>query len=53
VVYRPDTGQANPLPQLPIKGRWLEVLGFTNVQKNEVISGSQQLLPRQKVKGNN
>jgi len=51
VVYRPDTGQANSLPQLPIKGRWLEALGFTTGQKIEVISGPGQLIIRLATKG--
>ncbi|WP_313654651.1 SymE family type I addiction module toxin [Pantoea sp.] len=30
--YRPNKGQPNPLPQLIIKGRWLEDLGFNTGQ---------------------
>ncbi|RPD91624.1 type I addiction module toxin, SymE family [Candidatus Pantoea deserta] len=32
------------MPQLTIKGRWLEALGFTTGQKIEVITGPEQLL---------
>jgi len=39
IGYRPNKGQPNPLPQLTIKGRWLEMLGFTTGQKIEVITG--------------
>ena len=46
VGYRPKRGQPNPLPQLTIKGRWLEVLGFTIGQKVEVITEPGQLLIR-------
>lgn len=28
----PNRGQPNPLPQLAIKGRWLEALGFRTGQ---------------------
>ncbi|KAF0856309.1 MULTISPECIES: SymE family type I addiction module toxin [Pantoea] len=44
--YRPNRGQPNPLPQLTIKGRWLEQLGFTSGQKIEVITWPGQLLIR-------
>ena len=46
VGYRPNKGQPNPLPQLTIKGRWLEALGFTTGQKIEVITGRGQLIIR-------
>ncbi|UIL52381.1 MULTISPECIES: SymE family type I addiction module toxin [Pantoea] len=46
VGYRPNKGQPNPLPQLTIKGRWLEALGFTTGQKNEVIPAAGQLIIR-------
>ena len=29
VGYRPNGGRPNPSPQLTIKGKWLEELGFT------------------------
>ncbi|WP_288475350.1 SymE family type I addiction module toxin [uncultured Pantoea sp.] len=44
--YRPNKGQPNPLPQLTIKGRWLEALGFTTGQRFEVITGPGQLIIR-------
>jgi len=46
VGYRPNKGQPNPLPQLTIKGRWLEVLGFTTGQRIEVITRPGQLIIR-------
>ncbi|AVE16872.1 SymE family type I addiction module toxin [Pantoea vagans] len=49
--YRPDKGQPNPLPQLTIKGRWLEALGFTTGQKLEVITGTGQLVIRLATEG--
>lgn len=44
VGYQPNKGQPNPLPQLTIKGRWLEALGFTTGQKIEVITGPGRLI---------
>lgn len=32
VGYRPNGGRPNPLPQLTIKGRWLEQWGFVKGQ---------------------
>ncbi|MFI3312239.1 SymE family type I addiction module toxin [Ewingella sp. 20WA0182] len=32
VCYRPNGGRPNPSPQLTIKGKWLEWLGFINGQ---------------------
>jgi len=46
VGYRSNKGQPNPLPQLTIKGRWLEALGFTTGQKIEVIPEADQLIIR-------
>jgi toxic protein SymE len=46
VGYRPNRGQLNPLPQLTIKGRWLEPLGFTTGQRIEVITEPGQLIIR-------
>lgn len=51
VGYRPNKGQPNPLPQLTIKGRWLEALGFTTGQKIEVIPGPEQLVIRLATEG--
>ncbi|WP_337021039.1 SymE family type I addiction module toxin [Pantoea anthophila] len=42
---------SNPLPQLTIKGRWLEALGFTTGQKIEVITGPGQLIIRLATEG--
>ncbi|MEN4793671.1 SymE family type I addiction module toxin, partial [Pantoea agglomerans] len=47
----PNRGQPNPLPQLTIKGRWLESLGFTTGQKIEVITGPGQLIIRLATEG--
>ena len=46
VGYRTNGGRPNPLPQLTIKGRWLEPLGFTTGQKIEVITEPGQLIIR-------
>jgi hypothetical protein len=46
-----NKGQPNPLPQLTIKGRWLEALGFTTGQKIEVITGPGQLITRLATEG--
>jgi len=46
IGYRPNGGRPNPLPQLTIKGRWLEALGFTTGQKIEIITGPGQLIIR-------
>lgn len=51
VGYRPNRGQPNPLPQLTIKGRWLEALGFTTGQKIKVITGPGQLIIRLAAEG--
>ncbi|MEN4831405.1 SymE family type I addiction module toxin [Pantoea vagans] len=51
VGYRPNRGQPNPLPQLTIKGRWLEALGFTTGQKIEVIPEAGQLIIRLATEG--
>ncbi len=42
--YRTNGGRPNPLPQLTIKGRWLEPLGFTTGQRVEVITEPGQLI---------
>lgn len=51
VGYQPNRGQPNPLPQVTIKGRWLEALGFTTGQKIEVITGPGQLIIRLATEG--
>ncbi|AJJ20064.1 SymE family type I addiction module toxin [Yersinia enterocolitica] len=51
VGYRPNGGRPNPLPQLTIRGRWLEPLGFTTGQKIEVITEPGQLIIRLAVEG--
>ncbi|MFW0698571.1 SymE family type I addiction module toxin [Pantoea sp. R13S299] len=37
IDYRTNGGRPNPLPQLTIKGRWPEQLGFTTGQSIEMI----------------
>ncbi|MDA5494142.1 SymE family type I addiction module toxin [Yersinia intermedia] len=45
-VYPANSGRPNPLPQLTLKGRWLEPLGFTTEQRIEVITEPGQLIIR-------
>ena len=51
VGYRPNGGRPNPLPQLTIKGRWLEALGFNTGQRIEVIAEPGQLIIRLAAEG--
>lgn len=51
VGYRPNRGQPNPLPQLTIKGRWLEALGFETGQKVEVTTEPGKLIIRLAIEG--
>lgn len=46
IGYRPNGGRPNPMPQLILKGRWLEPLGFTTGQKIEVLTEPGQLIIR-------
>lgn len=46
VGYRPNGGRPNPLPQLTIKGRWLEQLGFIKGQPVSIIAEQGQLIIR-------
>jgi len=46
VVYRPNGGKPNPLPQLTIKGRWMEQWGFTRGQPVSIIAEQGQLIIR-------
>ncbi|WP_072011707.1 SymE family type I addiction module toxin [Serratia sp. DD3] len=46
VGYRPNGGRPNPLPQLTIKGRWLEALGFNKGQPVSIIAEQGQLIIR-------
>jgi len=46
VGYRPNGGRPNPLPQLTIKGRWLEQWGFIIGQPVSIIVGQGQLIIR-------
>jgi len=41
---RTAQGQANPLPQLTLKGRWLEALGFRTGQAVVVTDGKGRLI---------
>ncbi|WP_033784383.1 SymE family type I addiction module toxin [Pantoea sp. 9140] len=44
VGYRPNGGRPNPLPQLTIKGRWLEQWGFIKGQPVSIIAKQGQLI---------
>ncbi|MBD8144687.1 SymE family type I addiction module toxin [Pantoea agglomerans] len=46
VGYRPNGGRPNPLPQLTIKGRWLEQWGFNKGQPVSIIAEQGQLTIR-------
>ncbi|WP_337012979.1 SymE family type I addiction module toxin [Pantoea sp. AS142] len=46
VGYRPNGGGPNPLPQLTIKGRWLEQWGFIRGQLVSIIAEQGQLIIR-------
>ncbi|THB83633.1 type I toxin-antitoxin system SymE family toxin [Pantoea allii] len=46
VGYRPNGGRPNPLPQLTIKGRWLEQWGFIKGQPVSIIAEHGQLIIR-------
>lgn len=46
VGYRPNGGRPNPLPQLTIKGRWLEKWGFIKGQPVSIIAEQGQLIIR-------
>jgi len=46
VGYRTNGGKPNPLPQLTIKGRWLEQLGFIKGQPVSIIAEQGQLIIR-------
>lgn len=42
----PNGGKPNPMPQLTLKGRWLEPLSFTSGQKIEVFTEPGKLIIR-------
>ncbi|KFK93709.1 hypothetical protein IV04_09915 [Serratia sp. Ag1] len=44
--YRTNSGRPNPLPQLTIKGQWLEALGFTQGQPASITAEHGQLIIR-------
>ncbi|MFB6327913.1 SymE family type I addiction module toxin [Pantoea deleyi] len=46
VGYRPNGGRPSPLPQLTIKGRWLEQWGFIKGQPVSIIAEQGQLIIR-------
>jgi len=46
VGYRTNGGKPNPLPQLTIKGRWLEQWGFTRGQPVSITAEHGQLIIR-------
>ena len=47
----PDGGRPNPLPQLPLTGKWLEPLGFTTGRKIKVLAAPGQLIVRLATEG--
>lgn len=47
VGYTPNRGKPNPRPQLIIKGRWLEQLGFTTGQPVTVTTEQGKLVIEQ------
>jgi len=49
VGYRPNGGRPNPSPQLTIKGKWLEQLGFTTGQPVSITAENGCLIIRTKV----
>ena len=51
VGYRPNGGRPNPLPQLTIKGRWLEQWGFIKGLLVSIIAEQGQLIIRLANKG--
>ncbi|WP_131868037.1 SymE family type I addiction module toxin [Biostraticola tofi] len=46
VGYRTNGGRPNPLPQLTIKGRWLEQWGFTQGQPVSITAEHGRLIIR-------
>lgn len=51
VGYRPNQGQPSPLPQLTLKGRWLEALGFSTGQAVVVTAEKGRLVIEPQLKG--
>ncbi|TPG63340.1 SymE family type I addiction module toxin [Ewingella americana] len=51
VGYRPNGGRPNPSPQLTIKGKWLEQLGFTTGQPVSITAENGCLVIRAEVSG--
>ncbi|WP_411704572.1 SymE family type I addiction module toxin [Edaphovirga cremea] len=49
VGYRPNGGRPNPSPQLTIKGKWLEQLGFTPGQPVSITAENGCLVIRTEV----
>ena len=50
VGCRPNQGQPSPLPQLTLKGRWLEALGFCTGQAVVVNAGKGRLVIEPEIK---
>ncbi|MCW6567568.1 type I toxin-antitoxin system SymE family toxin [Yersinia ruckeri] len=48
VGYHPNGDRPSPPPQLTIRGRWLEQLGFTTGQAVSIIAEQGQLIIRTK-----
>jgi len=49
VGYRPNGGRPNPSPQLTIKGKWLEQLGFSTGQPVSITAENGCLVIRTEV----
>jgi len=51
VGYRPNGGRPNPSPQLTIKGKWLEQIGFSTGQPVSITAENGCLVIRTEVGG--
>lgn len=51
VGYRPNSGRLNPYPQLTIKGKWLEEIGFSTGQPVSITAEDGCLVIRAELNG--
>ncbi|EPX9372600.1 SymE family type I addiction module toxin [Yersinia ruckeri] len=51
IGYRTNGGRPHQLPQLTIKGRWLEALGFTHGQPVSITAEQGKLVIKLAAKG--
>ncbi|MFF6010004.1 SymE family type I addiction module toxin [Rahnella sp. R3(2024)] len=51
VGYRPNSGRLNPCPQLTIKGKWLEEIGFSTGQPVSITAEDGCLVIRAELNG--